>query len=539
MERTPTDALSNRAKSTDNIGVWVGKRELDAFLRYRDAINGEHAEDALLAAAERADSDRFRPDSAQLTELTNIYFKKVNPILPIVDEQEFRRVHAAGHVPEPFVHALCLVAAKDGEAQPFLRSNDSATSISPRDFCHKLHASVKSALTSSTRYDKTTLVRMLALVSLHNEGADGAEVASMHLSQAIHHAQTMGLQLGQQADLSASDGLPMKLLFWCLWTLDRFNAASAGRPLLMADNDIAIETFTPGESRYPAFEILFCIAGMLNDAISFYRPGNAPTVTGWEDNFPSFEEVVDRLYGSQLSSSLLATLHVAYLAVAILSHRSKGIKDYQSSTSSHVRQSLAVIKVVRLMDSERLNTLHPLHILPYTASLTMAVVYKQLRQVRFDHQREDARSDFEACCRILKNLRRTWKSVDVMAALAQKVLDEVHRAPNLRVTQADSSVARRAQAVTAPLLPSAGGEEVDLSQMQADPKHAAADNSIAYVDDGAVDRGDPIDHQIDSNLLEGMDDIFGTYLDPNYPVNLEDLSFLEDLDTVDWNTGNL
>jgi hypothetical protein len=35
-------------------------------------------------------------------------------------------------------------------------------------------------------------------------------------------------------------------------------------------------------------------------------------------------------------------------------------------------------------------------------------------------------------------------------------------------------------------------------------------------------------------LFEGIDDIFGTYLDPNYPVNLEDLSFLDDLGNVDW-----
>ena len=37
-------------------------------------------------------------------------------------------------------------------------------------------------------------------------------------------------------------------------------------------------------------------------------------------------------------------------------------------------------------------------------------------------------------------------------------------------------------------------------------------------------------------LFEGMDDIFGTYLDPNYPVNLDDFSFVEDLSPLDWNS---
>ena len=39
---------------------------------------------------------------------------------------------------------------------------------------------------------------------------------------------------------------------------------------------------------------------------------------------------------------------------------------------------------------------------------------------------------------------------------------------------------------------------------------------------------------VGQELFEGIDDIFGTYLDPNYPVNLEDLSFLDDLGNVDW-----
>ena len=47
--------------------------------------------------------------------------------------------------------------------------------------------------------------------------------------------------------------------------------------------------------------------------------------------------------------------------------------------------------------------------------------------------------------------------------------------------------------------------------------------------------GDMIEAQyIGQGLFEGIDDIFGTYLDPNYPMNLEDLSFLDDLGAIDW-----
>ncbi|KAI7292376.1 hypothetical protein KC315_g19500, partial [Hortaea werneckii] len=37
------------------------------------------------------------------------------------------------------------------------------------------------------------------------------------------------------------------------------------------------------------------------------------------------------------------------------------------------------------------------------------------------------------------------------------------------------------------------------------------------------------------DLFNGMDDIFGTYLDPNYP-NLEDFSFVDNMQPFDWSS---
>lgn len=332
----------------------------------------------------------------------------------------------------------------------------------------------------------------------------------------------------------------MKLLFWTIWTLDRFNAAINGRPIIMADHDIAIEPFERGESEFPAFEILLKIAHIMNDVIGFYRPGNPPTVTGWEDVFPGFEEIIDDLNGWSLSPALLATLHLAYLVTAILSHRSKGVKDVQSlTTPSYVRQSIAAIQITRMMRPERLATLHALPILPYAISLALSVSYQRLRQDQLRHLQEDARMDFEACCVILNDLRRTFSSSDAMATLAQKVTAELRRAPNLspfRVQRPSKDQRILAGFASAcrdhgePVIDGQHNADVEplpttsrnlIRRDMAEPANEAEAGALTQLDVG-------------QELFEGIDDIFGTYLDPNYPVNLEDLSFLDDLGNVDW-----
>jgi hypothetical protein len=362
----------------------------------------------------------------------------------------------------------------------------------------------------------------------------------MFVTQAMHHCQTLGLHLGQQSSLPTRSTRPMKLLFWTIWTLDRFNAAINGRPIIMADHDIAIEPFEKGESEFPAFEILLKIAHIMNDVIGFYRPGNPPTVTGWEEVFPGFEEIIDDLNGWVLSPTLLATLHIAYLVTAILSHRSKGVRDVQSlTTPSYIRQTLAAIQVTRMMRPDRLATLHALPMLPYAISLALSVSYQRLRQDQLRHQQEDAREDFEACCTILHQLRQTFSSSDAMATLAQKVTDELRRAPNLshfrinRPSKDQRVLAGFANACRdegEPVINGQKNADVEIlpttdrnliRRDMAEPSNEADAAALAQLDAG-------------QGLFEGIDDIFGTYLDPNYPVNLEDLSFLDDLGNVDW-----
>ncbi|KAK0886696.1 hypothetical protein LTR02_017907 [Friedmanniomyces endolithicus] len=563
----PASTLLNRAREdergrllpNDDIGIWIDKLEYDELVKRRDdAAGGEdrsmHGKATTRQNGTRpADIDHpprdQRPHSAVLGPLIDVYFTKIHPILPLVDEVEFRAQQAEGEVPEPLVHALCLVAAKDTKAWIHLKIQASPSTLPPREFCSRLHASVTGALRAPCQYDKVTLIRILALASMHSEGPDGAEESSMLLSQAMHHAQTMAIHLGQSNGPSHVN-LAMKRLFWSLWVLDRTNSVINGRPVVMSDADIAIEPFAPQESGFPAFEAWLRITELLNKIIAFYRPHYPLDVTGWEDQFLGLEEILDEVYGWDLAPSLHMTIHLYYLTVAVLSHRSRGIKQIPRATNSSIRQRLCASEIIRLMESDHAGCgLHALPFVPYAVSLTLSVAYQHLRQSQFLHQQEDACQEFRKCTKILQSLRRTWSSADTMAALARKVQDEIERAPSLasfRVTRAAQRQAggiAREKEVDVPCAPALNGERTGLLEVlpttpvggmhvadgaggvsgEPHPAHSPPD-AAQHVEQPAASLG----------LFDGMDDVFGTYMDPNYPVNLDDLSFLDDLQPFDY-----
>lgn len=223
-----------------------------------------------------------------LDRLIPIYFSKVNHILPLVDKYSCSCAHAAGTVSVFLERAMCLVAAKDSAATPHLRLVANGPILSPREFCTEIYGGLVFVMNDSLETDRITRIRSLALMSLHCEGYEGAEAASMHLCQAIHQAQTVGLHLNRpdRASDSFSD------LFWCLWTLDKMHASIGGRPVLLADRDIGIERpSTKITHARSAFEAWFAITELLSSVISLYRPTADHTV-GWETEFPTFEEMI-------------------------------------------------------------------------------------------------------------------------------------------------------------------------------------------------------------------------------------------------------
>ncbi|KNG82568.1 hypothetical protein ANOM_009941 [Aspergillus nomiae NRRL 13137] len=362
---------------------------------------------------------------------------------------------------------------------------------------------------SRATLEKITLIRILGLLSLHQEGSEGMDESSSCIAQAMHSAQSLALHLPRPND----DKNELKRIFWCLWTLDRLNAATNSRPCVMADIDIAVPDLTPQESGSIAFDVCFRIAKILNKVIALYRPTTKDPASGWDTDFPGFEQVMDEMHAWQLSSSTIATLHIFYHATAILSHRLKTITTLPSPTPARLRQQLSAIQVIRYMQyPDRLDALHPFPVVVYAASLALSVSYQQLRYSRLSSEQEDARHDFNTGCDILQELRLKWASADAMASLAHRISAALEQLPSLDIlrinrfntTQKDNNLTDR-QGIT--------GDE------------AGGVNSQPSVD--VLLAGRPGDFQATQSHLEtmdlfaGMDDVSWMYLDAENPISFD------------------
>lgn len=221
--------------------------------------------------------------------LTALYFLKVDRIVPILDKDAFLRTQAESSTSVFLERAICLVAAKDHVARPHLRLCTDGPLLTSRQFCSEIYKGLVAAMDAELESDRLTRIRVLALMSLHCEGYEGAEAASLHLCQAIHQAQTVGLHLQRPGRTAAH---PLTKLFWCLWTLDKMHASLGGRPVLLADLDIGIDKpdLSARQGR-GAFEVWLAISDLLATVIYFYRP-SAEATSGWEEGFPTFEDIV-------------------------------------------------------------------------------------------------------------------------------------------------------------------------------------------------------------------------------------------------------
>lgn len=420
------------------------------------------------------------PDARSVDVLLGIYFEYVHPLLPLVDQKTFYDRKHAGTGSRMLMQAICLVASRHEGISHHLYLANNPNLLPPRQFAKKLYTAIVAGLNANLEKDRITVIQVLTLISLHSEGIDGADQASMHLVQAIHHAHTMGLQFGRQQNNEKSEA--MEKLFWCLWALDKMNATIHGRPQYMHERDNQLENWTAKpERRRTPFAIWLVLAAILDSVIELYRPNCDPAITGLEESFPGFEDIIGEI-GDQLKgpivgmyeaipyvstwtlrphssgefdaisicwrlfpssfvaccllsmtenltcSHLPAALELFYHAVAMASHKSRSITDPVRSTPSSVRQSLSAVRVISILSNEFPSDLPPLPIVPYSLALAMTVAYRQFRRSKLQGHKNRAKEDLKSCCNLLDKLRATWWSAGCMADLGFAALAQAERA---------------------------------------------------------------------------------------------------------------
>jgi hypothetical protein len=171
------------------------------------------------------------PPTATLEALSKIYFEKVHPIFPVIDQTAYENLSLKDPAHIILQQSICLAASKNFAARQYLVMTESEPPLSCRTFGERLSGAMRLIIEMGLVKDKIVLIQALALMSQFTDSPVGDDMSSQLCGRAVHYVQTLGLHLkGRQEDESGSYNTT---LLCCIYSIDRMNAAFHGRPTLM------------------------------------------------------------------------------------------------------------------------------------------------------------------------------------------------------------------------------------------------------------------------------------------------------------------
>jgi hypothetical protein len=244
------------------------------------------------------------PPPEKAEALSKIYFEKVHPIFPVIDEEAYHNLSPTDPSHVLLQQGICLAASKNFSARPHLIIAQSSPTLSCREFDGMLSGTMRISIEMGLVSNKIVVIQALALMSQFSDNPVSEDISSQLCGRAVQHVQSHGLHLkGRQEE--HIDRCSTTLLC-CIWAIDRMNAAFNGRPVLMHERDLRKDLELCFEQQDPCFRVFLKVIELLDKVIDLYRPlppsGDQPR-PNWD--FPVFEDVVTSCGGSQVSTSAL------------------------------------------------------------------------------------------------------------------------------------------------------------------------------------------------------------------------------------------
>ncbi|PLB43400.1 hypothetical protein P170DRAFT_370456 [Aspergillus steynii IBT 23096] len=497
-----------------DVGIWLDKED-ELLVSGADS----HAETTHHSGQQGSQRRAVLLPPRQSQEaLVDIYLRRIHPTLPLIDEQEFQRQFKEGSASPYLVQAICLAASKDHEAEPFLRLANSGK-LALSEFSNLLYDELNQANSLKLERRRVTLIQILALLSLHVPGPRSFEDASLYLTQAIHHAHTMGLHLTSPGPVQ--DKKPAIALFWCLWALDRYNAAIQGRPLVIHDRDLGQQLADILPLFEAPFRVLLSLASALADVFVVYRPALEGPIDSNKPEIPRFEDVVDKCEAWDVPLDTILSLELVYHAIALLASRPWVLKDQPKSDTLYLRQDLSVYRIVSLIQIHEVSQLLPLPIIPYAISLSFSVAYKQIQRCQLLSTQDTAKHHVRALYKSLEALSPTWWSAQVMTRLGRRVLHEIQRTTDRTNDQILPEQPRRrrpsdptiAEYISTPALSS----DLTASENVDSPLNGTGPRSQLPVDFADIGH-DTFGYPSGNAAFDDIDDLLGNFLNINVPT---------------------
>jgi len=245
-----------------------------------------------------------RPPPSDYAVLKRIYFEKMNPIFPIIEEQALST--QLDEVIETLVQqVVSLAAAADPEATQHLRVSPAGPLLTRQEFCACLSNSVLTTLDAGLVTDRVWLTRLSAALSLYTQptNSEEADIPAQLNSRAVHQMHTLGLQMAVDDRHEKRDMIPT--IFCCLWALDRITSAFYGRACLIHERDVGWNLDECIRRQAPPFRLLLMIINILEQVINLYRPGTRAEGKPAIIEMPTFEQMIIDAEALRMPSSCL------------------------------------------------------------------------------------------------------------------------------------------------------------------------------------------------------------------------------------------
>ncbi|KUJ07070.1 uncharacterized protein LY89DRAFT_566089, partial [Mollisia scopiformis] len=342
--------------------------------------------------------------------LVTTYIASINGLLPILDSGKLFRQYSSGQASRYLIQAICLVACKTQQAVPYLRLSEKGALLTPIEFARKIYIGLDAAMKADFEPNRVTKIQILALLHVYNDGTYGIEDSSAHLSQAIQLVWALKIHF-HWPGRSTEDELSM--LWWSLWSLDRFNACISCTPIMIRDRDIQLARPPLGsDHQLQVMAIWLRLGDLLGEVFDLYRPVVAENLIEWGDEFISFSKLTDGLEARMFQPSHWVALELCFQVVAILSCRYN-----KPGSVSYKRRITACDRIQTLMSENRHTQLPPLPVIPYAATLSLTGGLCVLRDAQ--RERKIAQKDVAVRSQILEKLSSCWQNTEVVAKLGR------------------------------------------------------------------------------------------------------------------------
>jgi len=118
------------------------------------------------------------PSPARLEALSRIYFEKVNPIFPVIDEGTYRDRQLTD--PERILlnQGICLAASKNFAAREHLVLPDISPALTCREFGEKISGVMRLSIEMGLVTDKFVLIQALTLMSQFIDNPVGEDLSA-------------------------------------------------------------------------------------------------------------------------------------------------------------------------------------------------------------------------------------------------------------------------------------------------------------------------------------------------------------------------